>query len=175
MNIDFVLEKPLLMHDLLPLLSMKLNKDNVFQRTNSATRQHFPGFKVLIVEDNEVNQAVIEGILDVLNVSFELVENGQEAIDWLSNNPCSCDLVLMDCEMPVMDGVEATRQIRTNAFLDKKGNPLPVIALSAHALESKKKESYEAGMNYFLTKPVDMEDVAKIITVVSRGEIDLLD
>jgi CheY-like chemotaxis protein len=173
-NIDFIIEKPLLMHDLLPLLTMKLNKDNVFQRASLTERKHFPGFKVLIVEDNEVNQAVIEGILDVLHVSFELVENGQEAVDWLANNPRACDLVLMDCEMPVMDGIEATRQIRANQFLDKKGNFLPVIALSAHALESKKKESYEAGMNYFLTKPVDVEDVAKVITVVSRGEINLL-
>lgn len=173
-NIDFIIEKPLLVHDLLPLLSTKLNKDRVFQRTIFSKEKHFTDFKVLVVEDNEVNQAVIEGILDVLHVSFELAENGQEAIDWLVNNSRSCDLVLMDCEMPVMDGIEATRQIRANQFMDKKGKPLPVIALSAHALESKKMESYEAGMNYFLTKPVDVEDVAKVITVVSRGEIDLL-
>jgi len=173
-NIDFIIEKPLLVHDLLPLLSKKRNKDSVFQRTNFSENKTFTDFKVLIVEDNEVNQAVIEGILDVLHVSFELVENGQEAIDWLENNPRSCDLVLMDCEMPVLDGIEATRQIRANQFMDKKGKPLPIIALSAHALESKKMESYEAGMNYFLTKPVDVEDVAKVITVVSKGELDLL-
>ncbi|MBL4608586.1 MAG: response regulator [Pseudomonadales bacterium] len=173
-HIDFVIEKPLLINDLLPLLSIKLNKENVFQRTNLAEGSSFPGFKVLIVEDNEVNQAVIEGILEVLHVGFELVENGQEAVDWLIKNPRSCDLVLMDCEMPVMDGIEATKQIRSQPILDRNGKDLPVIALSAHALESKKTESYEAGMNYFLTKPVDVEDIARVITMVSRGEIDLL-
>ncbi|MBV1870326.1 MAG: response regulator [Gammaproteobacteria bacterium] len=173
-NIDFIIEKPLLMHELMPLLSVKLNKDDVFQRANYSQEKSFPDFKVLIVEDNLVNQAVIEGVMDVLQVAFKSVVNGQEAVDWLASNLGGCDMVLMDCEMPVMDGIEATRRIRSNGITDKKGNALPVIALSAHALESKKLESYEAGMNYFLTKPVDIEDIAKVITLVARGEIDIL-
>ncbi len=103
--------------------------------------------KVLLVEDNKLNILVAKKILDSMNASVSVVKNGLEAVKELTNN--AYDVVLMDLHMPVMDGFEATREIR------KKDNRTPIIAFTADAYEEARLKAKEAGMSDFITKPFD--------------------
>lgn len=100
---------------------------------------------ILIAEDNAVNQKVITGMLKKMGFTFIVVENGQEAVDTFDTEPF--DLILMDIEMPVMDGVMATKKIRETSSI-------PICALTAHAMHEHRKRFEEAGMTAFLSKPI---------------------
>lgn len=105
---------------------------------------------VLVVEDNDVNAIVIEHFLDQLGANSLRVTNGREAVDCLSLHVF--DLVLMDCQMPVMDGFEATRQIRTGSGPNRN---VPIIALTANAFAEDEVACRQAGMNGFVSKPIN--------------------
>lgn len=115
------------------------------------------GLEVLIAEDNLTNQRVIIGLLNKLGVKSRLVSNGLEALQVMQQE--SFDLVLMDCQMPHMDGYEATQQIR--ALLGD--NSPPIIALTAHALASDRARCLQAGMTGYLTKPVSLQRLREAI------------
>jgi signal transduction histidine kinase/ActR/RegA family two-component response regulator len=110
---------------------------------------------VLVVEDNATNRRVIEVLLKRQGVRFESVENGEEAVARITAGAVP-DLVLMDVQMPVMDGLEAARRIRR--WEQQAGRPrLPIVALTAGAFEEDRKHCQAAGMDDFLTKPLDLE------------------
>ncbi|MCL2118938.1 MAG: ATP-binding protein [Planctomycetaceae bacterium] len=120
---------------------------------NAAQRHHLKGSHVLLVEDNKINQIVASEMLQLLGIEVTVVDNGQKAVDAIKQQ--DFDLVLMDIQMPVMDGHTATRAIR---LLDKQGvNELPIIAMTANAMDIDFKLSHEAGMNSHLSKPIDPE------------------
>ncbi|MDX1295535.1 MAG: response regulator, partial [Sulfurimonadaceae bacterium] len=112
------------------------------------------GSKILLVEDNEINQLVAHDMLLKMGMKVRIAHNGAEAVSMAADD--SFDLVFMDIHMPVMNGLDATRKIRENAELAD----LPIIALTAAAMELDKEKSYEAGMNDFLAKPFMVEKVA---------------
>ncbi len=114
-------------------------------------RKSLKGARVLVVEDNEINQQVAMEILAAAGVTVSLAANGQEAVDAVHTN--RFDAVLMDLQMPVMDGYTATRTIRQDAQF--KG--LPIIAMTAHAMVDDPDKSRHAGMNGHITKPIDPE------------------
>jgi two-component system sensor histidine kinase/response regulator len=107
------------------------------------------GLKVLLVEDNEMNQIVARDLLEDMGVEVALAENGKLALEWLSQD--RCDIVLMDMQMPVMDGLTATKLIRENPA----HQGLPILAMTANAMSSDREKSLEAGMNDHLSKPID--------------------
>jgi len=107
------------------------------------------GFTILVVEDNELNQQVIKEILRHSGAAAVIAEHGKEALDALSTR--SFDGVLMDIQMPVMDGLEATHRIRANA----QWSDLPIIALTANAGQHYRDLCQHAGMNDFLAKPIN--------------------
>ena len=109
---------------------------------------------ILVAEDNPVNQLVVQGFLKKRGYSVRLVTNGQAAVDEYSRDPSAVHLILMDCEMPVMDGFEATRQIR-RLERSRQLAAVPVIALTAHILEEHRQHGLDAGMDDFLGKPLD--------------------
>lgn len=115
------------------------------------------GSTVLLVEDNAINQKVMCRFLDKWNIKVILAENGQQAVDGIQQNPAN--LVLMDLQMPVMDGYEATRQIR--ALSDKQKSEVPIIALTAAALKEVKEKVFASGMNDYLTKPFNPTELQK--------------
>jgi CheY-like chemotaxis protein len=111
----------------------------------------------LLVEDNRVNQIVASGILKKLGYSVDLAENGERAIAALTNR--HYDMVLMDCQMPILDGYETTRIIRRNP--DWK--TLPIIAITANVMQGDRDDCLASGMNDYITKPYNRADLKSII------------
>jgi signal transduction histidine kinase/CheY-like chemotaxis protein len=115
---------------------------------------------VLIAEDNHVNQLVARKMLEKLGLGTEVVMNGQEAIDLLKQR--DFDLVLMDCQMPVVDGLEATRRIRDRASGVR--NPhIPIVAMTANAMRGDREQCLAAGMTDYLSKPVTPDELARVV------------
>ena len=118
--------------------------------------------RVLLVEDNEINGEIASEMLRELKVNVDLVTNGKECIDALLEKDAGYyDLVLMDIQMPVMDGYEATRIIRR--FSDKDKRLIPVIAMTANAFEEDKQKAFQSGMNGHLAKPVEMRHLIQAL------------
>ncbi len=109
------------------------------------------GSRVLLVEDNELNREVALGLLEDAHLSIDIAENGQAAVEKVAEH--NYDLVLMDMQMPVMDGLAATRAIR----LKPQFQALPIVAMTANVMESDRERCTEAGMNDHLAKPIDPE------------------
>ncbi|MFM6850566.1 MAG: response regulator, partial [Terrabacter sp.] len=115
---------------------------------------------VLVVEDNEINQLVAKGILESLGYAVVLARNGIEGVAAHRDHADELGAVLMDCQMPQMDGYEATRQIRTQ---EPPGQRLPVIAMTASAIAGERERCLQAGMDDFLTKPIDVALLASTL------------
>jgi signal transduction histidine kinase/CheY-like chemotaxis protein len=111
--------------------------------------------RILVAEDNEINQIVTTQVLSKVGYACDLVGNGREALEALELK--DYDLVLMDCQMPELDGFEATRQYRSQeaGALDERARPMPIIALTANAMRGDRERCLEAGMTDYLTKPID--------------------
>jgi signal transduction histidine kinase/CheY-like chemotaxis protein len=116
---------------------------------------------VLIVDDNKMNQRVIAAIVAKAGYGTHVVDDGQQAVEHLREHPC--DLVLMDCQMPVLDGWEATRLLRELEALGqlprRTRKPLPILAVTANAMEGDRERCFAAGMDDYLTKPVKKDEV----------------
>ncbi len=113
--------------------------------------QSLEGITVLLVEDNESNQEVACEILNKAGIHVLVTNNGQEALDWLKQNPLP-DLILMDCQMPILDGFEATHKIREELNLT-----LPIVAMTANVMKGDEEKCYAAGMDGYIPKPVDAQ------------------
>jgi CheY-like chemotaxis protein len=112
---------------------------------------------VLVAEDNLVNQKVITRQLERWGVSYRLAANGYEVLEWLDKEPF--DLILMDCQMPEMDGFEATRRIRAQQATAH----IPIIALTANALPEDREMCLQAGMDDYLPKPFKPEALRAVL------------
>ena len=118
-----------------------------------------PDAEILIVDDNEINRKVAVGLLQPLQMNIDLAEDGRRAIYMMQKK--KYDLVFMDHLMPVMNGVEATRELRKSANGYMKN--VPIIALSANAMKENQEEFKNAGMNGFVAKPIDMKQICKAL------------
>ncbi|MCX5814474.1 MAG: PAS domain S-box protein [Proteobacteria bacterium] len=116
--------------------------------------------RILLAEDNITNQQVAMGILERLGLRVDVVANGEEAIKAMENLPY--DLMLMDVQMPVMDGLEATRQIRNPQSI-VHNHQIPIIAMTAHAMQGDREKCLEAGMNDYVSKPVSPQILAEAL------------
>ena len=120
------------------------------------------GMRVLVVEDNELNREIALEMLEEEGVQVSEAKNGKEAVDvFLSSEPGSLDAILMDIMMPVMDGFEAAKTIRSLPRPDAE--TIPIIAVTANAFEEDRKKTREAGMNEHLTKPMDREKLKETL------------
>ena len=125
-----------------------------------AQRPHWQGLRVLVAEDNRINQKVIMGLLEKLALRVDVVSNGAEAFRALSTTPYA--LVLMDVQMPEMDGLEATRLIRSapSPVLNPR---IPIIAMTANAMPEDQQICLDAGMDGYLSKPLSLGSLAAIL------------
>ncbi|MES2163192.1 MAG: CHASE domain-containing protein [Pseudomonadota bacterium] len=117
------------------------------------------GVRILLVEDNPINQLVAQSMLSYAGASVDAVDNGRAALDRLRSDAHRYDLVLMDVQMPEMDGFEATARIRTELELE-----LPVLAMTAGVMLSEREQCIASGMNDFIAKPIDVEQMLRAIT-----------
>ncbi|XOV78165.1 MAG: response regulator [Aestuariibacter sp.] len=115
------------------------------------------GANILLVEDNRINRQVTSGFLKDTGVTIDIAENGEIAVERVKDN--HYDLVLMDIQMPVKDGLQTTKEIRQL----EKGKEIPIIAMTAHALSSMKEQSLSVGMNDFISKPVSPDELLRKI------------
>ncbi len=154
---DGILAKPLQQRKLLDAVSkvsgrnvLSSGKFKIFsEQLNPELISHIRGARLLLVEDNEINRQVAQELLEGFGIDVTAAENGEQAIALLKDE--QFDGVLMDMQMPVMDGVTATREIRKNPQLTK----LPIIALTANVMVSEQKEHVDAGITDHIGKPID--------------------
>jgi CheY-like chemotaxis protein len=118
--------------------------------------------RILVVEDNIVNQKVAQRLLEKNGFTVEVVNDGKEAVKVLKN--ARYDLVLMDIQMPEMDGLEATVKIRQ--IEKRKGNHTPVVALTANNSETMKERCFEVGMDGFIAKPLEMNTFWEVVNPI---------
>ena len=116
--------------------------------------------RALVAEDNSVNQKLIDMMLKELGINADIAGNGQEAMQKTSQN--SYDIIFMDISMPVLDGVQATRQIVEYEKANKKPHT-PIVALTAHALKGDRQTFLAAGMDDYLAKPIDMASLKSVL------------
>jgi CheY-like chemotaxis protein len=156
--VDAVLDKPVTASALLDAV-MSIHKPTTAKSDES--ENHLAGLKLLVVDDNEFNRQVAVEIFSV--------DDGHEAVEFLANNDHSIDLVLMDIQMPIMDGYEATRKIRQELKL----TDLPIIALTAGAFAQDKEKALQSGMNDFIPKPLDVKRSVALIQRYTQGGLEL--
>ena len=138
------------------------NEDGTKQHGHAEGVAEFAGKRLLLAEDNELNREIACMLLSKYGFVIDTAENGQEAVDLVAASaPGYYDLVLMDIQMPVMDGHEATRRIRN--LEDKELAKVPVVAMTANAFDEDRKAAKECGMNGFISKPINMQEVVQAL------------
>jgi two-component system sensor histidine kinase/response regulator len=166
---DSILVKPVTSSMLFDTTSNALGVDaetaRKGQATSSLDTSSIRGSRVLLVEDNEINQQVALGQLEDIELSLDLAENGAEAVQMVQEN--DYDAVLMDMQMPIMDGTEATQAIRS----EPRFQDLPIIAMTANAMAADKEKCLKAGMNDHIAKPIDPEElVGKLLRWIKHRD-----
>lgn len=147
-------EKPLFMSELRDVLSKPFRKESVVEERTV----DFTGKNVLLVEDNLLNQEIATTLLAEMGIHVQTADDGTVAVECMKNAPDGAyDLILMDIQMPLMDGYEATKRIR--ALPDGKGAAIPILAMTANAFSTDQERAIESGMNGYLTKPVNIKNM----------------
>ncbi len=151
----------------------ELKKKDSIQRHHSLEelKRYFKGRRILLVEDNEFNSTIANVILENAGFLVETAENGQEAVHMVINAPVPdyYDVILMDIQMPVMNGYEATKAIRK---LEDERSKVNIIAVTANAFESDKSDAREAGMNGHVSKPIDVDVLYNVLLDITEVKED---
>ena len=156
-------EKPLFMSQLRELLTNPVPKNKEPEKRGCIYR----GKRILLVEDNELNQEIAQTILEDAGFMVETAGDGVVAVKKMEQAvPGQYDLILMDIQMPVMNGYEAAKQIRS--LKNRETASVPIVAMTANAFEEDREKSYEAGMNGYLAKPVSAEALINTIDKIMK-------
>ena len=158
-GVESFLIKPLKQSQLFDTIMEFFGYDQLFgdKDSDAGDIEALSGLKVLLVEDNAINQRVAVELLESAGIDVICTANGVEALDVLADQ--TVDMVLMDVQMPEMDGYEASRRIRTDLKLDE----LPVIAMTAHAMRGDREKCLAAGMNDYVPKPIDRKELFTVM------------
>jgi two-component system sensor histidine kinase/response regulator len=168
--VDGLLIKPIGISTLNDTIADVLNQDQLRVRSPrqevdfmALYRQHLKGVRLLLVEDNEINMDLATELLEDVGASVDAAVNGIMAVEMALGQ--SYDMILMDIQMPEMDGLTATREIRKELLADQ----LPIVAMTAHAIKGEYEKSLAAGMNDHITKPIDPDVLYKTLVKHIRG------
>ncbi|MDE5601183.1 MAG: response regulator, partial [Clostridia bacterium] len=127
----------------------------------------FDGKKLLLVEDNELNQEIAQTILEMAGFIIDTADDGSVAVEKMKRQPAGTyDLILMDVQMPIMNGYDATRAIR--ALEDKDKASIPIVAMTANAFDEDRKAALDSGMNGFTAKPIDIDELMKTLDEILK-------
>jgi len=162
-HVEGILSKPVTPSALYNAVAAVLSKPPPLpvlpDKSSNSAGTRMQGLRILVVDDSDINREVARRILESEGAQVSLACDGQDAVDWLFKNPGAVDLVLMDVQMPRMDGYAATRRIRKNpAWSD-----LPILALTAGAFKNLQEAALEAGMNDFIAKPFNVPQMLALI------------
>ena len=153
--------KPVFLSDLRNILVSPVTQDEEVE-ARPEPAESFAGKRLLLAEDNEMNQEIAQMILENAGFELDIVENGQLAVDKMRDMPAGTyDLVLMDVQMPVMDGYAATRAIRD--LEDPIRSGVPIIAMTANAFDEDREEAINSGMNGYVAKPIDIKKLMETL------------
>lgn len=133
-------------------------------------RLSFSGVRVLVAEDDPINQRVARRMLGSLGCTVVVASNGQEALDLLDK--ATFDLVFMDCQMPLLDGYEATKLLRQIEHESSEETHLPVVAMTAYALQGDRERCLEAGMDDYVSKPVELATLKRVVEVALEAGVE---
>ncbi len=153
-------ERPLMAAELRQAILAVLDSQPVETAPVRDSMPQYPSLRVLVAEDNHTNQLLIMGLLRRFSISADLAENGEQAVAMIRRSRQPYDLVLLDCEMPVMDGYTAAREIRRLETAEPRQR-LPLVAVSAHVTQHHVDNCYAAGMDDHLPKPVSLRMLAE--------------
>jgi len=180
-GIEIFLQKPInpsILNDIISDIFLDDHKIGVSRKfvSQRSAKQDLLGLeenRILLVEDNLTNQEIILGLLEESGIGIDVAQNGQEAVTLYIENPTSYELILMDIQMPVMDGYEATKLIREN------NSSIPIVALTANAMKEDVLKTQQAGMTGHLNKPIEVEKLyatlAKHLTKKSPANVNATD
>ncbi len=161
---DALWKGPLIMHPFTPaqfqrFIQQIISKDENFEGVDANDEAEATSLEghILLVEDNNINQLVTGEMLTNLGLTFDIAEDGKQAVSKVENSP-QYELILMDVQMPVMDGYEATTLLRDKGF-----TKIPIIGLSANAMKEDKESAMNAGMNDYLTKPIKQKSLIAML------------
>ena len=139
------------------------------EQTGTDRKDSLDGLYFLAAEDNEINAEILREILTMEKAGCEIVENGQMAVErFKDSQEGEFDAILMDVQMPVMNGYDATRAIR--ALEREDARTIPIIAMTANAFAEDEKEALNAGMDVHLAKPIDIDLLKQVIRKYTKGE-----
>ncbi len=178
LGIDAYLTKPVALHELEQALQTLLARPAAAESgqpknpaliTRHSLQEDRVALKILVAEDNLVNQKLIATLLQKWGHTAAIVSNGQEVLDWLAGN--TCDVILMDMQMPVMGGLDATRQIRLREAASPGLRKTPIYALTAAALADEQEAGLQAGVDGYLTKPIDKKRLQQILSQQRPAEV----
>ena len=176
-GIEIFLQKPInpsVLNDILSgIFFGDIKKEYVNKSKDFSSKNHIAklkGSKILLVEDNKINQEIVIGLLEYSGIIIDVANNGLEAIEQYELHPNRYELILMDLQMPIMDGLTATKILR------QKNKDIPIIALTANAMSEDIKNTKEVGMNEHLNKPIEVdklyETLLKYISIKEDIEVE---
>jgi CheY-like chemotaxis protein/HPt (histidine-containing phosphotransfer) domain-containing protein len=154
--VDLILEKPITASDLYDAYQKTIQPNAIQYKGHAA--HSLQDIRLLVVDDNEFNREVAVLSFESEGASVITLNDGQEAVNWLRSHASEVDLILMDVQMPIMDGYQATEAIRKELKLD-----IPIVALTAGAFEQHKQAALDSGMNDFIAKPFDIDRSIEVI------------
>ena len=166
-GVDVYAPKPVFFSEIQEALTnSEIGKGHIF---TTRKEMDLRGKRVLLVEDNELNREIAQIVLEDIGMKVECAVNGMDGVEKVENSPSPFDIVLMDIQMPEMDGYEAARRIRN--LKDKVKASVPILSMTANAFPEDRRKAFEAGMDGHVPKPLENNTlVSEIIeAILSRG------
>jgi len=160
-KIDKIVYKPLTLTKTLKSLTVVYDETKeLHAAAPNVNHKIFENLKILVAEDNNINQKLIQNVLNGLGIEVTIANNGEEALDYRMNN--EYDMIFMDIQMPVMGGIEATEKISEYEEKNRKHH-IPIVALTANALEGDREKYLNAGLDNYLSKPIELEALRSLL------------
>jgi signal transduction histidine kinase/CheY-like chemotaxis protein len=156
-GVDKYLSKPLFPSTVAELINECIGFENLMQSNDERAIERFAGVRILLAEDIEINQEIVLALLEPTELLIDIAENGQIAVEKFAADPNRYSMILMDMQMPEMDGLEATRQIR--ALDHPRAQAVPIIAMTANVFKEDIERCLVAGMNDHVGKPIDLDEL----------------